>query len=171
MRSFHRIKGIFLTLLSTITLVCITLLLGCLGEESQMPTLLSFEDQLKIDVATIDAHLAAEDTDVLVHESDIRYTVQQEGEGESPTLQNTVEVKYKGSFLNGEVFDETKGDATIAFPLSNLIAAWQIMIPTMKEGGTITIYTPSVYAYGVRGAASIPPNTNLIFEITLVSFE
>lgn len=45
------------------------------------------------------------------------------------------------------------------------------MVPTMKVGGKIVIYAPSQYCYGTGGAGSISPNSNLIFEIELISIE
>ena len=56
----------------------------------------------------------------------------------------------------------------INFPLENLITGWQIGIPLIKVGGRITLYIPSVYAYGKNGIGSdILPNASLEFEILL----
>ena len=51
------------------------------------------------------------------------------------------------------------------------------MIPTMKPGSSITIFAPSRYCYGTRGNVDavgnviIPSNTNLVFDIGLVSID
>ena len=138
-------------------------LLGC-GDDG-----FTFEEQLAVDVAKIDRYLEENDLSAQIHSSSIRYIVETEGTGESPAFGDNVTVRYQGTFLNGEVFDENTDGVT--FPLLNLIPAWQIMIPTMKAGGTMTIYAPSGYCYGTRGNVGIAPNTNLIFEIELISFE
>ncbi|MEM9894890.1 MAG: FKBP-type peptidyl-prolyl cis-trans isomerase [Bacteroidota bacterium] len=127
---------------------------------------ISFEDQLAIDLEAIDSYLDRNGIEALVHESAIRYTIQEEGSGESAENSNRVTVKYKGTFFTGSVFDQN--DQGITFDLANLIAAWQIMIPEMNEGAKITIYAPSVWCYGPRGSGAVPPNTNLIFEMELI---
>ncbi len=127
------------------------------------------EEQFAVDTLLIENYMERNDVSTFTHESGIRYSVESVGLGASPTVNDEIQVKYKGTFFNGNVFDQnTEG---IVFPLGSLIEAWKIMIPTMKVGGKIVIYAPSKYCYGTSGAGSIPPNTNLIFEIELVSLE
>jgi len=125
-------------------------------------------DQLDADISIIDELLLEKSINAEINESGIRYVTLTEGSGNSPISTSLVTVKYKGIFLDGKVFDQnTLG---VQFPLSNLIEAWKIMVPTMKEGGKIKIYAPSKFCYGTQGNSSIPPNTSLVFEIELVSF-
>lgn len=131
------------------------------------PVVLSAEDQLAIDIEKIDAFLANEEITAEIHESGIRYVTTLEGTGDQPTLADGVTAKYEGRFLNGNVFDASTTGAT--FPLNGVIAAWQITLPLMREGGKITIYAPSGYCYGSTGTGGIPPNENLIFDIELLS--
>lgn len=142
----------------------LTLFVGCKDEE-----VLSSEQQLALDIELIDNYLLANDIDAQVHESEIRYVVETEGTGESPTLSNSVIAKYEGRFLDGRVFD--KNSLGVNFSLQNLIEAWRIMIPEMKEGGKLTIYVPSTLGYGRIGSGSqgIPGNAILVFDIELVS--
>lgn len=126
----------------------------------------SKEEQLEIDTLIIDEFLVESQIDFEVHSSGIRFQILKEGTGESPTVNDNVVVKYEGAFLNGNVFDSnTTG---IQFGLQNLIDAWKIMIPTMKEGGKIKIFAPSEVCYGPSGNQVIPPNTILTFEIELI---
>jgi len=104
------------------------------------------------------------------HESGLYYSIEEAGSNDRPTINNSVVVRYKGTLLNGDVFDQTRGDDTIDFPLSNLIPAWQIGIPLIGEGGEITLYSPSNLGYGNRSVGSIPAGSVLVFEIDLVSF-
>lgn len=105
------------------------------------------------------------------HESGLFYSIEQPGSNERPTINNTVEVRYRGTLLNGDVFDQTQGDNTIEFPLSNLIPAWQIGIPLIGRDGEITLYCPSNLGYGNRAVGGIPAGSVLIFEIDLVGFQ
>jgi len=127
------------------------------------------DEQFAADLAVIDGFLTDNDIqNVLIHESGIRYTVQRSGNGASPTLEDVVTVSYRGNFLNGIIFDQ---NAQATFGLNSLIEAWKIMIPTMKQGDKISIYAPSRLCYGTMGNQSILPNTNLVFEIDLLSIE
>lgn len=127
------------------------------------------DDQLLAENKILDEFLAESEIEALLHESGIRYTVQNEGTGESPTSGDAINVSYKGTFLNGLVFDQNEDG--IEFPLTNLIEAWKIMIPTMKVGGEITFYAPSKFCYSTTGNGSIPPNTTLVFEIKLIDIK
>ena len=102
--------------------------------------------------------------------SGLYYEIIKPGTGAAPTSTSTIEVTYQGMLLNGTVFDATAVGKTASFPLNQLITGWQIAIPKIKEGGRIKMLIPSAYAYGCVGAGtSIPPNSPLYFDMTLVS--
>jgi FKBP-type peptidyl-prolyl cis-trans isomerase FkpA len=46
---------------------------------------------------------------------------------------------------------------------------WQLGIPEIKNGGTVTLYLPSRYAYGPypQPDLGLPANAVLVFQITL----
>ncbi|TAD81144.1 MAG: hypothetical protein EAY75_18135 [Bacteroidetes bacterium] len=97
----------------------------------------------------------------------VYYQVVSPGTGRQVLLSDSVVVYYKGYLLNGEVFDQTK-DKPATFPLSRLIKGWQLALPQTKVGGKTLCYIPSGQAYGIRlRAAKIPPNSVLVFEITV----
>lgn len=82
----------------------------------------------------------------------------------------TVEVHYKGTLMDGKVFDSSydRGEP-ITFPLDNLIQGWQEGIPGMKVGGKRKLTIPYAKAYGERGIpGAIPPKADLVFEIELL---
>lgn len=90
----------------------------------------------------------------------------------TPIGNSLIEVSYKGTLLNGTVFDSTAAGKTASFPLYNLIAGWQIAIPKIKAGGRIKILIPSALAYGCGGAGTaVTPNTPIYFDVTLVSVQ
>ncbi|MCU0357196.1 MAG: FKBP-type peptidyl-prolyl cis-trans isomerase [Cyclobacteriaceae bacterium] len=126
------------------------------------------QTQLQTDIAAIDQYLVNNGIVASNDPSGIRYTVDTPGTGAKPCLENTVTVRYTGKLLStGNVFDSSANP--VSFALSNLILGWRIMLPQFQAGSIITLYIPSGFAYGTRGAGtSIPANANLIFTIELV---
>lgn len=97
------------------------------------------------------------------------------GTGKAVSEGDSVEVKYKGMFLDGKIFDQSSahgGKGTLDFQYSQsvrLIRGWVILIGTMKEGEKSTVIIPSSLAYGEHGAGGlIPPYCPLMFEIEVV---
>ena len=101
----------------------------------------------------------------------VLYKVENLGEGSSPTLSDTVKVHYKGTLVDGSVFDSSydRGQP-IEFKLDNLIPAWKEVIPMLKKGGKMQIVVPPEQGYGSRAAGKIPPNSTLVFDIELLDF-
>jgi len=88
-----------------------------------------------------------------------------EGTGNSPVETDQVKVAYKGTTIDGNVFDKNE-DAT--FPLNGVVKGFKEGLMNMKEGGTAIITMPSDLAYGDRGAGQdIPGGATLQFELTL----
>lgn len=100
----------------------------------------------------------------------IYYKVLATGDGKTAQTAAVVSVYYRGSLIDGRVFDDnTKQGYADAFRLRELITGWQIAIPKMHEGDKWEIYIPSELGYGKRGCPpDIPGNSTLIFEIELV---
>lgn len=148
----------------------LVLFTGCLRNSNDCtadPTAGVDQTQLQIDIANIDEYLAAEGIEAQIHPSGIRYVIKREGDGAQPNACSTVSISYTGNRVSDEgEFDSSEGQI-LTWPLQNLIKGWQIGVPLIKEGGRITLYIPSVYAYGITGQGSIPPNESLIFEILL----
>lgn len=98
----------------------------------------------------------------------VYYKLLKEGTGRQVRITDTVTVYYRGSLLNGEVFDQTK-DKPATFPLPHLIKGWQTGLPMCRVGGKIQLVIPSHLAYGIRSRSSkIPVNSVLQFEIEVV---
>lgn len=99
--------------------------------------------------------------------SGLYYHISREGNGVHPDKNSTVTVRYKGYLANGDIFDQTGSGSAATFPLSGVILGWQEGIPFFSENGVGQLFIPSHLAYGKRGSRNIPPNTPLIFDITL----
>ena len=86
-----------------------------------------------------------------------------------PGPTDTVVVHYKGTFLDGTVFDSSEGREPATFPLNGVIAGWTEALQLMRKGGEARLILPSAMAYGPRGAGQdIPPYTPLVFDVQLL---
>jgi|GEM_PF-668654 len=103
-------------------------------------------------------------------ESGLQYQVIKQGSGEHPSPSQSVKVNYKGTLINGEVFDSSYDRGEPAkFRLDRIIKGWTEGIQLMKPGATYKFFIPSALAYGVRGSGvKIPPNSVLVFEVQLL---
>jgi FKBP-type peptidyl-prolyl cis-trans isomerase FkpA len=93
------------------------------------------------------------------------YTIQKPGSGAKPTICSNVTVNYKGTLTNGESFDSGND---VSFGLNQLVLGWQVGIPLVAPGGSVTLYLPPSLAYGSQEQSGIPANSMLVFEIDLV---
>jgi FKBP-type peptidyl-prolyl cis-trans isomerase FkpA len=101
-------------------------------------------------------------------ESGIYCIMDEEGTGANPGTTSSVTVSYKGYLLdNGTVFDESPVTG-ITFSLSQVIRGWKEGIPLFRQGGRGKLIIPSRLAYGRHQNGRIPPNSVLVFEVTLV---
>jgi FKBP-type peptidyl-prolyl cis-trans isomerase FklB len=102
--------------------------------------------------------------------SGLQYKVLKKGAGATPTLFDVVTAHYKGTFIDGRVFDSSydRGEPQ-AFPVNQVIPGWSEALQLMKVGDKWQIFIPSYLAYGESGFRdAIPPNSTLIFEMELV---
>ena len=107
---------------------------------------------------------------VEVTESGLQYKIIDEGNVDlKPAPSDTVEVRYKGTLIDGTVFDETAEGADPArFTLNSVIRGWTEGLQLIGEGGHVELYVPAELAYGESGRPSIEPNSTLIFDVELV---
>jgi FKBP-type peptidyl-prolyl cis-trans isomerase FklB len=102
--------------------------------------------------------------------SGLQYKVLVEGKGAQPKPTDTVTVNYKGTLVNGKVFDSSYDRGQPAtFPVNQVIKGWAEALPMMKTGSKWQIVIPADLAYGDHGVGKdIPPNATLIFEVELL---
>ncbi len=108
---------------------------------------------------------------VVVLESGLQYKVIEEGTGAVPEPENTVEVHYKGTLIDGTEFDSSyKRGVPAQFGVTQVIPGWVEALQLMKEGAKWELYVPSSLAYGPGGTGgAIGPNQTLIFEVELLN--
>ena len=100
--------------------------------------------------------------------SGLQYTIIASGADYKVQPQDTVWVNYKGTLLDGTVFDENNDAEGIMFVANRVIAGWTEGLGLVGEGGKMTLYIPSDLAYGERGNQAIAPNSTLIFDVEVL---
>lgn len=105
--------------------------------------------------------------------SGLQYKVLKSGAGPSPKLADTVTTHYRGTLLDGTVFDSSYDRGQPAtFPVGGVIKGWTEALQLMKVGDKWQLFVPAELAYGERGAGQdIGPNATLVFEVELLGIE
>jgi FKBP-type peptidyl-prolyl cis-trans isomerase FkpA/FKBP-type peptidyl-prolyl cis-trans isomerase FklB len=95
------------------------------------------------------------------------------GTGASPKATDKVKVHYRGTLMDGTVFDSSidRGEP-VTFPLTGVIPCWTQGLQLMKTGGKARLVCPSELAYGDAGSPpKIKGGATLVFEVELLSIE
>jgi FKBP-type peptidyl-prolyl cis-trans isomerase len=97
-----------------------------------------------------------------------------EPSGDSIQYGSEVSIQYKGSFLNGYIFDNTankKVTPTFVYGKEyQMIEGMQLALKGLREGESVKIILPSRRAFGGEGslAGIVPPYTAVIFEVEIL---
>jgi len=91
------------------------------------------------------------------------------GTGESPKATDNVKVHYRGTLINGTVFDSSYDrNEPAVFNLSGVVRCWTEGVQRMKVGGKAHLVCPSDLAYGDQGRPTIPGGAALVFDVELL---
>ncbi len=95
------------------------------------------------------------------------------GTGASPKATDKVKVHYKGTLIDGTVFDSSiDRNEPVTFPLNGVIPCWTQGVQLMKVGGSARLVCPSALAYGDEGRPPrIKGGATLVFDVQLLSIE
>ena len=94
------------------------------------------------------------------------------GTGVAAKKGDTLRMNYKGTLLNGKVFDQSYGGEPFEFELGagQVIEGWDKGIVGMKVGGKRKLVIPAKMAYGADSPSpDIPANSTLVFEVELLA--
>jgi len=118
-----------------------------------------------------EAYLAenAERDGVETTDSGLQYRELEDGDGPTPDAQDSVEVHYEGTLIDGTVFDSSyeRGEP-VSFRVDQVIEGWQEALQLMNVGDTWEIVIPAELAYGAQGQGPIGPYETLLFKVELL---
>lgn len=146
-----------------IPFACLLFLLSSCGKD-EIDTRV---DQIKTDIAKIEAYLQANNLTAQKTVDGIYYIIENEGSSAKPKITSTLNVKYTGYLLSGKVFDSSNNLEII---LASTIEGWQATIPKFGKGGKGKLFIPSLYGYRdqpIEGEV----NAVLAFDVEILDFK
>jgi FKBP-type peptidyl-prolyl cis-trans isomerase len=106
---------------------------------------------------------------VQVTESGLQYKIIVPGTGKQPGPTDTVAVNYRGTLVDGTLFDSSyKRGRPSSFRLDRVIKGWTEGLQLLKEGGRAQLFVPYELAYGDSGRLG---NQALVFDVELLAVE
>lgn len=101
----------------------------------------------------------------------LQYQIIKAGNGPKPVASDRVNVNYKGTLINGTVFDTNEGKAPVTFQVDQVIKGWTEALEMMPVGSTWKLFVPQDLAYQDQDRGAIKPFSTLIFTIQLVGID
>jgi FKBP-type peptidyl-prolyl cis-trans isomerase FklB len=101
----------------------------------------------------------------------LQYQIVKAGKGPMPKANDRVQVNYKGTLINGTVFDSNEGKAPVTFQVDQVIKGWTEALEMMPVGSKWTLFVPQDLAYQDQDRGAIKPFSTLIFDIELVGID
>ncbi len=104
--------------------------------------------------------------------SGLQYLVVKAGDGPAPEKGNIVIMDFVATLADGTelVNTHTQGKpATVVWGRNLLLPGWEEAIGLMKQGGSAKVILPPSLAFGAQGSGSIPPNSQIVMEIDLIT--
>ena len=109
------------------------------------------------------------DSGFITTPSGLCYKVIHQGYQRKPNINSIIDVNYKGTLIDGSVFDSIATGTTVQLQLSSSIKGWIEGIPKMNGGGNYIFYIPSKLGYDTATTnTAIPPHSVLRFNVHLV---
>lgn len=104
----------------------------------------------------------------------LQYLEESAGSGETPKAGEIITLHYIASLPDGT---ELANTYTMGEPISTvwgadrLLPGWEEGVGLMRPGGKAKLVLPADLAFGEQGYGSVPPNSQLVMEVELLSVE
>lgn len=104
--------------------------------------------------------------------SGVQYQVLKAGSGKKPSDSDMVVCSFRGTLIDGTVFEATEEGKPATFKVSALVSGWREALKLMPEGAKWRIFIPAAQAWAERGVGTdIGPNETIIFELELLEIK
>jgi len=106
-----------------------------------------------------------------VTESGLQYLEVQAGQGAAPERGNVVTMHFIATLPDGAILANTYTQdepARVVWGTGRLLPGWEESLGMMNAGGKARLIMTPELAFGEEGAASVPPETQLLFEVELL---
>ena len=157
-------------------------------DQEREEALLRIEEMKNKEQDYINGYLTANNIKVKPTASGLYIVSLKKGNGAKVEAGKTLKTNYKGSFVDGRIFDtnieedaKASGNYNPQRPYEpmeyvhgqmSLIAGWDEAVSGMRAGDKVRVVMPSHMAYGEHGSNPvIPPYAPLVFEIEVLSVE
>ena len=84
---------------------------------------------------------------------------------------SVITLNYLGYLLDGTIFDERYVTQDTTVRLSQTIQGWQDVLVNFSQGWSGSMFIPSSSAFGAQGYRTVPADTPVAFDFTIVSVE
>jgi FKBP-type peptidyl-prolyl cis-trans isomerase len=102
-------------------------------------------------------------------ESGLYYHFDNEGSGDKIKYTDSVSVIFKGSLLDGTVFE--KEEKPLTFAVKEVIVGWKEILLMSKVNSRVQIIVPPQLGYGDHELDKIPQNAILFYQIEIVDIK
>jgi FKBP-type peptidyl-prolyl cis-trans isomerase FkpA len=128
----------------------------------------SDEDKQSFD-AKIERFIDSKDWNPEQSESGLYVEQLEEGTGDEPVrFTSEVTIAYKGTLMNGRIFDQTEPGKPLKSQLKGLIMGFREGLLGQKKGAKLRLIVPPQLGYGEMELGKIPPNSVLVFNLELI---
>lgn len=103
--------------------------------------------------------------------SGLYYEIIKEGDPARAGEEDMVKVNYKGSLVDGTVFDSSyERGQPATFPVAGVVKGFGEGVQLVGPGGEVKLYIPGNLGYGETPppGSGIPPNGTLIFDVEMI---
>ena len=131
-------------------------------------------NQYDMDIELINDYIASHhlDTcDIFVNENGLHRVVLRDGQGLSPSANDSVTFNFILKLTDDEVVNDEFSVKPCSEYLKNLVFGLQMGLTQMRPGERAVLLVPSNIGYGSFGFDAIKPNSVLVYDVSLVSFK
>ena len=102
-------------------------------------------------------------------DSGLYYYFERMGQGPKIKYTDSVTVQFKGTLLDGTIFEIEK--VPLTFAVNEVIIAWKELLLMSKRSAKVKIIVPPQLGYGNHKLDKIPQNSILFYEIEIIDIK